>query len=74
LEGKQNLRPGVPVKERAEGDSKVKGGAKDEGGEKKSAEGATTPAASAASAQQPLLQRHRLLRLLQRVLHPKFLS
>lgn len=50
LEGKQNLRPGVPVKERAEGDSKGKGGAKDEGGEKKSSEGATTPAASAASA------------------------
>nr|WP_314860308.1 efflux RND transporter periplasmic adaptor subunit [uncultured Undibacterium sp.] len=49
LEGKQNLRPGVPVKERAEGDSKGKGGAKDEGGEKKSAEGTTTPAASAAS-------------------------
>ena len=49
LEGKQNLRPGVPVKERVEGDSKGKGGAKDEGGEKKSAEGATTPDASAAS-------------------------
>ncbi len=43
LEGKQNLRPGVPVKERAEGDNK--GNGKAEGGEKKSA----ASAASAAS-------------------------
>ena len=59
LEGKQNLRPGVPVKERAEGDSK--GNGKAEGGEKKSAASAAsaaslpaasapTPSSSAASA------------------------
>lgn len=49
LEGKQNLRPGVPVKERAEGDNK--GNGKAEGGEKKSAASAASaaslPAASA---------------------------
>ncbi|MFZ6800647.1 efflux RND transporter periplasmic adaptor subunit [Undibacterium sp. Di24W] len=53
LEGKQNLRPGVPVKERTEGDNKVNGKgdakAKGEGGEKKSAEGATASEPSAAS-------------------------
>lgn len=59
LEGKQNLRPGVPVKERAEGDNKgngkgdEKGGpkAKGEGDEKKSPEAsASLPAAPASSA------------------------
>jgi hypothetical protein len=50
LEGKQNLRPGVPVKERAEGDNKGNGKgdakAKGESGEKKSAEGTAASAAS----------------------------
>lgn len=57
LEGKQNLRPGVPVKERAEGENKGKGegNGKGEGGEKKSAASATsapaaTPATPAATA------------------------
>ncbi|MBC3872544.1 efflux RND transporter periplasmic adaptor subunit [Undibacterium flavidum] len=61
LEGKQNLRPGVPVKERSEGDTKGDN-KRDKSGAKKNADGsasasassaastAVTPAASAASA------------------------
>ncbi len=45
LEGKQNLRPGVPVKERTEGENKANG--KGEGGEKKSAASAASTASSA---------------------------
>lgn len=45
LEGKQNLRPGVPVKERAEGDAKG-----DKSGAKKNADGSASAAASASSA------------------------
>ena len=47
LEGKQNLRPGVPVKERAEGENK--GNGKGEGGEKKSAASAASSASSPAA-------------------------
>lgn len=49
LEGKQNLRPGSPVKERVEGDTKAKG----EGGEKKSAEGAAASSASSPATSAP---------------------
>ncbi|MFC0349453.1 efflux RND transporter periplasmic adaptor subunit [Undibacterium danionis] len=48
LEGKQNLRPGVPVKERTEGENKANG--KGEGGEKKSAASAASTASSAPAA------------------------
>jgi RND family efflux transporter MFP subunit len=59
LEGKQNLRPGVPVKERVEGDNKGNGKSDDKGGPKLKGEGdekkspeatASSPAASAPKA------------------------
>lgn len=45
LEGKQNLRPGVPVKERGDGDAKG-----DKSGAKKNADGSASASASASSA------------------------